>query len=174
MEVPLNSPRPLESIARLADTVMSEVQVAEAVTAGAKLVVSPDTDTKVIARAGDLRLDCLPGFLSATGAFAALAAGATWLNLFPAASVGTGYLKALGDVPPTKVSVWAVGNEVLQFFLIVFGFAPLVPIGLKDVGGWHGLVSGLHAVARQQGLEPSAWLSTWGVMGSPRSRPELS
>ena len=65
----------------------------------------------------------------------------------------------------------AIYNEVLQFFLIVFGFAPLVLIGLKDVGGWHGLVAGLHAVARSQGFEPRAWLSTWGVMGSPRDNP---
>jgi SSS family solute:Na+ symporter len=65
----------------------------------------------------------------------------------------------------------AIYNEVRQFFLIVFGFAPLVLIGLKAVGVWHGLVAGLHAVARSRGFEPRAWLSTWGVMGSPRDNP---
>ena len=45
----------------------------------------------------------------------------------------------------------AIYNEVLQFFLIVFGFAPLVFLGLKDVGGWHGLVTGLREVAVSRG-----------------------
>ena len=65
----------------------------------------------------------------------------------------------------------AIYNEVLQFFLIVFGFAPLVLIGLKDVGGWQGLVAGLHTVARSRGFAPNAWLSTWSVMGSPHENP---
>ena len=65
----------------------------------------------------------------------------------------------------------AIYNEVLQFFLIVFGFAPLVLIGLRDVGGWQGLVAGLHAVAHARGYAPDAWLSTWGVMGSSHDNP---
>ena len=65
----------------------------------------------------------------------------------------------------------AIYNEVLQFFLIVFGFAPLVFLGLKDVGGWHGLVAGLREVAVSRGFAPDAWTSTWSVMGSPSSNP---
>ncbi|MGA7537861.1 MAG: sodium:solute symporter family protein [Steroidobacteraceae bacterium] len=65
----------------------------------------------------------------------------------------------------------AIYNEVLQFFLIVFGFAPLVFLGLKDVGGWHGLTAGLRAVAVSRGFAPDAWTSTWSVMGSPSSNP---
>ncbi|MGH8297337.1 MAG: sodium:solute symporter family protein, partial [Steroidobacteraceae bacterium] len=65
----------------------------------------------------------------------------------------------------------AIYNEVLQFFLIVFGFAPLVFIGLKDVGGWHGMVEGLRQVAVSRGFAPDAWTSTWSVMGSPSANP---
>ncbi|MGH9468534.1 MAG: sodium:solute symporter family protein [Terriglobales bacterium] len=65
----------------------------------------------------------------------------------------------------------AIYNEVLQFFLIVFGFAPLVFLGLKDVGGWHGLVLGLRQVAVARGFAPDAWTSTWSVMSSPSSNP---
>jgi solute:Na+ symporter, SSS family len=65
----------------------------------------------------------------------------------------------------------AIYNEVLQFFLIVFGFAPLVFLGLKDVGGWHGLAAGLRQVAVSRGFAPDAWTSTWSVMSSPSSNP---
>jgi SSS family solute:Na+ symporter len=65
----------------------------------------------------------------------------------------------------------AIYNEVLQFFLIVFGFAPLVFLGLKDVGGWHGLAAGLREVAVSRGFAPDAWTSTWSVMSSPSSNP---
>ncbi|HEY1889161.1 MAG TPA: sodium:solute symporter family protein [Steroidobacteraceae bacterium] len=65
----------------------------------------------------------------------------------------------------------AIYNEVLQFFLIVFGFAPLVFLGLKDVGGWHGLTAGLRQVAVSRGFAPDAWTSTWSVMSSPASNP---
>jgi SSS family solute:Na+ symporter len=65
----------------------------------------------------------------------------------------------------------AIYNEVLQFFLIVAGFAPLVFLGLRDVGGWQGLTTGLRAVALSRGFAPDAWTSTWRVMGSPASNP---
>ncbi|HVS76511.1 MAG TPA: sodium:solute symporter family protein [Steroidobacteraceae bacterium] len=65
----------------------------------------------------------------------------------------------------------AIYNEVLQFFLIVFGFAPLVFLGLKDVGGWHGLAAGLRQVALARGFAPDAWTSTWSVMSNPSSNP---
>jgi SSS family solute:Na+ symporter len=65
----------------------------------------------------------------------------------------------------------AIYNEVLQFFLIVFGFAPLVFLGLQDVGGWSGLVASLHEVAVAQGFQPGAWTQTWSVTGSASSNP---
>jgi solute:Na+ symporter, SSS family len=65
----------------------------------------------------------------------------------------------------------AIYNEVLQFFLIVFGFAPLVYLGLKDVGGWSGLSARLAHVASVQGFAPQAWSSTWREMGHAASNP---
>src|SRR4029077_19919085 len=65
----------------------------------------------------------------------------------------------------------AIYNEVLQFFLIVCGFAPLVFLGLKDVGGWHGLTQRLSYVATSQGFAPQAWSSTWSGMGHAASNP---
>jgi len=65
----------------------------------------------------------------------------------------------------------AIYNEVLQFFLIVFGFAPLVYIGLKDIGGWTGLRAALAEVATSQGFAPGAWTHTWAIMGSSQANP---
>lgn len=65
----------------------------------------------------------------------------------------------------------AIYNEVLQFFLIVFGFAPLAFLGLKDVGGWQGLTAGLREMALSHGFAPGAWSSTWSVTGSATASP---
>jgi SSS family solute:Na+ symporter len=65
----------------------------------------------------------------------------------------------------------AIYNEVLQFFLIVFGFAPLVFLGLKDVGGWSGLQARLATVATSNGFAPGAWSESWKFMGSSSSNP---
>ena len=65
----------------------------------------------------------------------------------------------------------AIYNEVLQFFLIVFGFAPLVFLGLKDVGGWSGLQARLAGVATTHGFGAGAWSESWKYMGSPSSNP---
>jgi SSS family solute:Na+ symporter len=65
----------------------------------------------------------------------------------------------------------AIYNEVLQFFLIVFGFAPLVILGLIDIGGWDGLTSGLATVATSQGYQAGAWSESWRHMGSAAANP---
>ena len=65
----------------------------------------------------------------------------------------------------------AIYNEVLQFFLIVFGFAPLVFLGLKDVGGWSGLVTRLGDVATKNGFANGAWTSSWSHMSSASANP---
>ncbi|MBA4071324.1 MAG: Na+/galactose cotransporter [Gemmatimonas sp.] len=71
----------------------------------------------------------------------------------------------------------AIYNEVMQFFLIVLGFAPLVFLGLRDVGGWSGLVSRLDLVATQSqnvAGEPyaaGAWVSAWNHMGTSGGNP---
>jgi len=65
----------------------------------------------------------------------------------------------------------AIYNEALQFFLIVFGFAPLVFLGLKDAGGWVGLQTRLATVATAHGFGSGAWSESWHYMGSPSSNP---
>ncbi len=60
----------------------------------------------------------------------------------------------------------AIYNEVLQFFMIVFGFAPLVWIGLRSVGGWSGMTSRLSAAAISRGLPEYAYTHAWRGMGS--------
>jgi len=121
IEVPFNSPEPLASIERLvtafgshavvgAGTVVTVANVDDVAAAGGQLIVSPHTDAGVIRRAIALGLECLPGFTSPTEAFTAIAAGATDLKLFPAASLGQGHLKALREVLPRQARVWAVGG----------------------------------------------------------------
>jgi SSS family solute:Na+ symporter len=65
----------------------------------------------------------------------------------------------------------AIYNEVLQFFLIVLGFLPLVLLGLKDVGGWSGLQAKLVPVATHAGYAPGAWSDMWRHMGSAGDNP---
>jgi SSS family solute:Na+ symporter len=65
----------------------------------------------------------------------------------------------------------AIYNEVLQFFLIVLGFLPLVFLGLKDIGGWEGLVAKLNTVAVDQGFVAGTWTDSWKHMGSASDNP---
>ena len=65
----------------------------------------------------------------------------------------------------------AIYNEVLQFFLIVLGFLPLVLLGLKDVGGWSGLTTKLQVVATDAGYAPGAWSHSWSHLGSASANP---
>jgi 2-dehydro-3-deoxyphosphogalactonate aldolase len=120
LEVPLNSPDPLESISRLrawegrllygAGTVLRPGGVDAVAQAGGKLVVSPNTDAAVIRRAVERGLAPMPGFGSATEAFCALEAGARYLKLFPASTYGVGHLKALSAVLPPEAVVQPVGG----------------------------------------------------------------
>ena len=121
IEVPLNSPDPFTSIARLqhafgADclcgggTVLGLAQVEQLHATGARLLVAPNTDAAVIARALELGLVPMPGVGSVSEAFQAIAAGATELKLFPASTYGPGHLRALRTVLPAGVRVHAVGG----------------------------------------------------------------
>ncbi len=65
----------------------------------------------------------------------------------------------------------AIYNEVLQFFLIVAGFLPLVYLGLRDAGGWSGVQGRLAGVATAHGFQADAWTRTWGIMGSAGQNP---
>ena len=121
VEVPLNSPDPIESIRQLADawgermvvgagTVLSAEQVDAVAGAGGRIIVAPNTEPQVIRRAVALGLDPAPGFATATEAFEALQAGARHLKLFPAVTYGTAHLKQLKAVLPQEAVVWAVGG----------------------------------------------------------------
>ena len=121
IEVPLNSPQPLESIARLAarfgevatigaGTVTTVAQVTEVRDAGGTLIVSPHTDERVIAASAEAGLVALPGVLTPSEAFAALGAGAHALKLFPAEAVTPAVLKAQRAVLPREVPILPVGG----------------------------------------------------------------
>jgi 2-dehydro-3-deoxyphosphogalactonate aldolase len=121
IEVPLNSPDPLDSIRKLAQacgqrmavgagTVLSVEEVDAVAEAGGKVIVAPNTSTEVIRRAVKLGLDPVPGFATATEAFTALESGARHLKLFPAATYGPAHLKQLKAVLPATAVVWAVGG----------------------------------------------------------------
>jgi solute:Na+ symporter, SSS family len=65
----------------------------------------------------------------------------------------------------------AIYNEVLQFCMMVAGFAPLVFLGLKDIGGWEGLKEKLIPVATSQGYAPGTWTDSWAHLGSSSANP---
>src|SRR3989454_2133498 len=65
----------------------------------------------------------------------------------------------------------AIYNEVLQFFLIVLGFLPLVFLGLKDAGGWGGLQQRLAPTATGQGFAPGTWTESWKFLTTPAANP---
>jgi SSS family solute:Na+ symporter len=65
----------------------------------------------------------------------------------------------------------AIYNEVMQFFLIVAGFAPLVFLGLRDVGGWSGLQTRLAEIANSHGYAAGAYTNSWKFMGNAAENP---
>ena len=120
LEVPLNSPSPLDSIALLrqrfpqalvgAGTVLQASQVAEVQAAGGELIVSPNFDPVVVVEAVRLGLVCLPGVMTPTEAFGALAAGASGLKLFPAELASPAVLRAMLAVLPPGTPLLPVGG----------------------------------------------------------------
>ncbi|KKW91280.1 2-dehydro-3-deoxy-6-phosphogalactonate aldolase [Sphingobium chungbukense] len=121
LEVPFNSPEPLKSIAAMqaafgdraligGGTVLSVDAVEGLHGAGGRIMITPNTDSQVIARGVELGLELLPGFMTPSEAFVAIGAGARRIKLFPAALMGPAYVRALKDVLPKQVGVWAVGG----------------------------------------------------------------
>lgn len=127
IEVPLNSPEPLDSIARLAGafgdraligagTVLTPEQVDHVRGAGGRLVVSPNCEPQVIARTLEHGMVSMPGVFTPTECFAAIRAGAKALKLFPASLAGPDGLKAIKAVLPPDVEVFAVGGASADNF----------------------------------------------------------
>ena len=121
IEIPLNSPDPLKSIATVrrtaparvfvgAGTVLSVEQVEAVANAGGDLIVTPNTNAAVIARAKALGLVCLPGAATPSEAFAALAAGADAVKAFPAEMIGPAVVKAWAAVLPSGTPILPVGG----------------------------------------------------------------
>jgi 2-dehydro-3-deoxyphosphogalactonate aldolase len=120
IEVPLNSPEPLRSIAALsaqfphaligAGTVLNAQQVLDVHAAGGRLVVAPNFHPAVVAQALALGMVVLPGVATPTEAFAALEAGAHGLKLFPAEMLSPATVKALRAVLPPDAALMPVGG----------------------------------------------------------------
>ena len=120
-EVPLNSPEALESLRLLsakydkggrlligAGTVLSEADVVNAAAAGARYIISPDSNPLVIRKTKALGLVSIPGFMTPTEGFSAIQAGADYLKCFPCGRLGPGYIKDLKAV--IKTPILAVGG----------------------------------------------------------------
>jgi len=169
VEVPLNSPDPYESIARLArrldgyaavgaGTVLNVEAVDLVEAAGGTIIISPNADTRVIAAAAERGLVAMPGIATPTEAFAALEAGAAALKLFPAEAASPGVMKAMRAVLPAGVRMLPVGG--------------IVPSVLED---WHkagaagyGLGSALYVPgmdAATVGERARAFVAAWQALG---------
>ena len=121
IEIPLNSPDWRQSIPQMvarfgeqavigAGTVLKVEQVDFLADAGAKLIVTPNTQPAVIRRAVARGMRVCAGCATATEAFSALDAGAQWLKIFPSSAFGPDYIRALKAVLPPEVPVLAVGG----------------------------------------------------------------
>lgn len=121
IEIPFNSPRPLESIQRLArelgdtclvgaGTVLNEQQVSDVAQAGGRLVVSPNANTAVIRASKAAGMASAPGVATPSEGFSALEAGADALKLFPAEQLGPAVLKAWRAVFPATLPMLPVGG----------------------------------------------------------------
>ena len=170
IEVPMNSPDPLGSVARLADrfagravigagTVLRADQVEQVRAAGGTMIISPNTNAMVIAAAAAAGLVSLPGIATPSEAFAALESGATALKLFPAEGASPAVVKAMRAVLPAGTRVLPVGG-----------------IGPGNLAPWHsagaagfGIGSALYApglTGEEVGRRAEAFVAGWRALGS--------
>ncbi|MBH1997528.1 MAG: 2-dehydro-3-deoxy-6-phosphogalactonate aldolase [Sphingomonadaceae bacterium] len=165
IEVPMNSPDPLDSIARLArrfagralvgaGTVLTVEQVIEVRAAGGQLVISPNSDIAVIAATAKTGMISMPGYFTPTEGFAAIAAGASALKLFPAEAATPAVLKAQRAVLPKDLPLLVVG-----------GISPDNMTPWRDAGAnGFGLGSSLYkvgATAGEVGQAARAFIQAW-------------
>jgi 2-dehydro-3-deoxyphosphogalactonate aldolase len=152
IEVPLNSPDPFESIRRLAarmgdralvgaGTVLEPAHVDAVKDVGGRIIVSPSTDTEVIAATAAAGMVSAPGYFTPSEAFAAIKAGATALKLFPAEAAAPAVLKAQRAVIPKDVPILVVGGVKPD------GMRPWMEAGADGFG----LGSGLYKPGRSAG-----------------------
>ena len=169
IEVPLNSPEPMESIRLLAQcfgadvlvgagTVTTPAQVTEVAAAGGRIIVMPHGDAEVIRAAKAAQLICTPGIATPTEGFAALAAGADALKLFPAEMLTPKVLKAMRSVLPKGT-----------LFLPVGGITPETMEAYVQAGAaGFGLGSALYkpgAGAEEVGRNARAFTTAWRALG---------
>ncbi len=167
LEVPMNSPDPLDSIARLArrfegravvgaGTVLRVEDVEAVGAAGGTLIIAPNANVRVIAAAADKGYVALPGIATPTEAFAALDAGAAALKLFPAEAAGPTVLKAMRAILPKDARVLPVG-----------GIVPEAMADWRKAGAaGFGLGSALFApgmTAADVGTRAKTFIETWNA-----------
>jgi 2-dehydro-3-deoxyphosphogalactonate aldolase len=167
LEVPMNSPDPIESIARLArrfegravvgaGTVLRVEDVEAVGAAGGTLIIAPNANVRVIAAAADKGYVALPGIATPTEAFAALDAGAAALKLFPAEAASPAVLKAMRAILPRDTRVLPVGGIVPE----------LMADWRKAGAAGFGLGSALFApgmTAADVGARAKAFIETWNA-----------
>ena len=165
LEVPLNRPGALESIAILArmappgaivggGTMLSVEHVDAVHAAGGRLMVSPNCNPAVIARGAALGMLCAPGVATPSEAFAALDAGAQALKIFPAEMVGQAGLKAFKTVLPPDTPLWPVGGITPE------SIAPWLKAGATGFGiGGQLYTPGL--AAPELGERARAFVAAW-------------
>lgn len=165
IEVPLNSPDPFTSIARIrqclpddalvgAGTVLEASDVSRLQAIGGELVVMPHADTSVISAAKALGLICMPGIVTPTEALAALKAGANALKLFPAELVTPAIMKAMRPILPKGTRLFPVGGITPDTM------APFLATGASGFGLGSALYSpgvSLAQLSRQAECFVAAW-----------------
>jgi len=165
IEVPMNSPDPLDSIERLArrfggqalvgaGTVLTRAQVAQVQAVGGQLIISPNSDPSVIAATAQAGMISMPGYFTPTEGFAAVQSGASALKLFPAEAAGPAVLKAQRAVLPKDLPILVVGG------INPGNMAPWAQAGANGFG----LGSALYkpgATAQQVGEAAHAFISGW-------------
>ena len=171
LEVPLNSPDPIRSIALMveafghralvgAGTVLSKEQVGQVVAAGGQLIVMPHGDVEVIAEAKRQGMFCIPGIATPTEAFAAIHAGADALKIFAAEHISPAVVKAWRAVLPQELALLPVGGITPE------NMRPYVAAGVRGFG----IGSALYAPGRsaaETGERAKAFARAWAEAKPP-------